>query len=233
MPARLPVAVLLSGSGSNFQAMLDRQAQGLLDVEFRLVLANNPGAFGLERARQAGIPALALDHRAFPSREAFDAAMVQALKDHGAEAVALAGFMRLLTPVFLDAFPGRVLNIHPALLPSFPGAHGQRDAAAFGVRLAGCTVHLVDELMDHGPVIIQAAIPVPPGLDEQELARRILRWEHRVYPQALQWLARGRLRVDGRQAVVEGAPAPEAMADPPRHVETGPALVYPPLEPGF
>lgn len=227
----LKLAVLVSGSGSNLQAMLDRKAQGLLDVDFRLVLSNKADANGLERARTAGIPALAIDHRQFPDREAFDTAMVAAIQDHGADAVALAGFMRMLTPTFLHAFPGRVLNIHPALLPSFPGIHGQRDAAVYGVTIAGCTVHLVDEQMDHGPIIIQAALPVPSGADGETLAARILAWEHRIYPQALQWLAQGRLRLEGRHVRVEGPSCPDAARAPGSHC--GEALVHPPLEPGF
>ena len=221
----LNLAVLVSGSGSNLQAMLDRKAQGLLDVDFRLVLSNKADAYGLERARAAGVPTLAIDHRQFPDREAFDAAMVAAIRDHGADTVALAGFMRLLTPTFLNAFPGRVLNIHPALLPSFPGARGQQDAAAYGVTIAGCTVHLVDEQMDHGPIVIQAAVPVPPGADGEALAARILTWEHRIYPQALQWLAQGRLRLEGRHVRIDGLAATPAAGSE--------ALVSPPLEPGF
>ncbi|GAB7082007.1 phosphoribosylglycinamide formyltransferase [Megalodesulfovibrio paquesii] len=221
----LKLAVLISGSGSNLQAMLDRKAQGALDVDFRLVLSNNPKAQGLERARQAGVPALALDHRQFSSREAFDAAMVAAIREHGADTIALAGFMRLLTPVFLGAFPGRVLNIHPALLPAFPGARAQQDAAAYGVAIAGCTVHFVDEQMDHGPVVIQAAVPVAPGSDTDTLAADILTWEHRIYPQALQWLAQDRLRLDGRRVRLE----PFSTAGAP----CAGALVHPPLEPGF
>lgn len=234
----LRAAVLLSGSGSNFQAMLDRKAEGRLDVDFRLCIANNPDAFGLERARQAGVTALAIDHREFDSREAFDAAMVAAIREHGADCIVLAGFMRRLTPTFLDAFPGRVINIHPALLPSFPGVHGQRDAAQYGVAIAGCTVHYVDEQIDHGPIIIQAAIPVLPGETEASLAPRILAWEHRIYPQALQWLATGRIRLEGRHVHVEGL-MPEAScvqygsAPVPATHDAQFALVNPPLEAGF
>ena len=185
------LAVLVSGSGSNLQAIIDKAESGALDADIRLVLSNRADAYGLERARRHKVPCLALEHGGYASREAFDQAMVDAIRASGADTVALAGFMRLLTPVFLAAFPGRVLNIHPALLPSFKGAHGQRDAAEYGVRLSGCTVHFVDEHMDHGPIIIQAAVPALADDDGETLGSRILALEHRVYPQALQWLAQG------------------------------------------
>ncbi|MDD4732788.1 MAG: phosphoribosylglycinamide formyltransferase [Desulfovibrio sp.] len=222
----LPIAVLVSGGGSNLQSIIDRIESGTLDAEIRLVLSNKPDAYGLTRARNHGIPAVALEHTRYGSREEFDQAMVRTIRDHGAESVILAGFMRILTSEFLNAFPGRVLNIHPALLPSFPGAHGQRDAADYGVRIAGCTVHFVDEKMDHGPVIIQAAVPARPGEDEETLGGRILTLEHRIYPQAVQWLAQGRLRMAGRHVQLdpsEAAPAPQPEN----------ALVNPPLENGF
>lgn len=205
----LPLAVLISGGGSNLQSILDTIDAGALNAQVRVVLSNKPEAYGLERARRRGIPAIALPHADFPSRQAFDAEMVRVIGDHGITAgvgaVALAGFMRMLTPEFLRAFPERVLNIHPALLPSFPGVHGAADAAGYGVRLAGCSVHFVDEIMDHGPVIIQAAVPSLPGEGAEALAARILRLEHCVYPQALAWLAQGRLSIKGRHVLVEKA----------------------------
>jgi len=222
----LPVAVLVSGSGSNLQALIDRVEDGALDAELRLVLSNRPDAFGLERARRHGVPALCLPHGDYPDRQAFDRAMIRALREAGAQAVVLAGFMRLLTPEFLQAFPGRVLNVHPALLPGFPGANGQRDAADYGVKLSGCTVHFVDELMDHGPVVVQAAVPAWPDDTAESLGARILALEHRVLPQAVQWLAAGRLRVEGRKVHLLAGGAP--LAEPPSA-----ALVHPPLEAGF
>lgn len=226
----LPIAVLVSGSGSNLQSIIDRIEAGVLDARIALVLSNKPEAFGLERARKHGIPALALPHGGYDSREAFDAAMVAAIREAGAEAVVLAGFMRMLTSSFLAAFPGRVVNIHPALLPSFAGTHGARDAADYGVKIAGCTVHFVDEIMDHGPVIIQAAVPALAHDDGDALARRILALEHRIYPQAIQWLAKGRLSLADRKVHV--TPPPPGQAVPP--AETPPnALVSPPLEMGF
>lgn len=230
-----PLAVLVSGGGSNLQSILDKIDSGALPAEVRLVLSNKPEAYGLERARARGIPAVALPHAGFPSRLAFDQEMVRIIREHGVDeshgAVALAGFMRMLTPEFLRAFPQRVVNIHPALLPSFPGTHGARDAADYGVRLAGCTVHFVDEIMDHGPVIIQAAVPALSGPGGGEggdaLAARILKLEHCIYPQALCWLAQGRLSIQGRHVLVEGA-APASLG-----AQGQPFIASPGLEPGF
>lgn len=224
----MKLAVLASGSGSNLQSIFQHVDAGRIDAKVCVVFSNNPEAYALERARAQGVPAVGLFHRDFHSREAFDAAMVDVLHSHSVDAVALAGFMRMLTPTFLDAFPMRVVNIHPAILPSFPGAHGQRDAAQFGVKLAGCTVHFVDEEMDHGPIIIQAAIPVAKAVEGDALARAILRLEHRIFPQALAWLAADRLRVEDRFVIVENSQEPCCFED-----ECGPALVSPPLEPGF
>ena len=152
----LKIAILASGSGTNAQSMIDKAAQGVLDIDIRLIAGNRPGAKVFERAEKAGIPHVCIDHKAFADRESFDREMVAAIKASGAEYVVLAGYMRLLTSTFLQAFPGRVINIHPAILPSFPGAHGGPDAQAYGVKITGCTVHFVEELVDSGPVIIQA-----------------------------------------------------------------------------
>lgn len=222
----LALAVLVSGSGSNLQSIIDKIEAGKLDAEIKIVISNNPEAYGLQRAKDHDIPYASIPHGYFKSREEFDAKMVEEIMDAGADTVALAGFMRMLTPVFLDAFHNRVINIHPALLPSFPGVHGQGDAAEYGVKISGCTVHFVDEKMDHGSIIIQAAVPAMPGEDGGSLGKRILALEHRVYPQALQWLAQGRLRLDGRYVHVDGAPAGLAPQD-------GAFLVNPPLEEGF
>ena len=222
----LPIAVLVSGSGSNLQALIDRAESGALEARIALVLSNKPDAYGLERARKHGLTAVSLPHGQYPNRLEFDRAMIRIITDSGARAVVLAGFMRMLSPEFLGAFPGRVINIHPALLPSFPGVHGQRDAADYGVTLAGCTVHFVDELMDHGPVIIQAVVPAYPEDDGQTLGGRILALEHRVLPQAVNWLAQGRLSLEGRKVRLRPAATPKA--DPPAN-----ALINPPLELGF
>jgi phosphoribosylglycinamide formyltransferase-1 len=201
----IALGVLVSGSGSNLQAILDRVREGSLDADIRLVIANKPDALGLERAREAGIPTACVLHADFPQREDFDRELVRLLQEAGVEWVALAGFMRILTPAFLTPFAGRVVNIHPALLPACAGLHAQAQQAAHGVRLAGCTVHFVDEEMDHGPIIIQAAVPAFADDDGESLGGRILQMEHRIYPQALQWIAQGRVRVDGRQVRVDGA----------------------------
>lgn len=198
----MKLGVLISGSGTNLQAILDAVAEGRLDAEVRLVLSNRPKAGGLERARRAGVPALCISHKRFQTREAFEEAMVSALLEHGVEWVALAGFMRVLTSTLLRAFPGRVVNIHPALLPAFPGVDAQRQALEYGVKFSGCTVHFVDEGVDTGPIIGQAVVPVLEGDDVEALRARILEQEHRLYPQVLQLLAEGRVLREGRRTRV-------------------------------
>ena len=196
-------AVLVSGSGTNLQAMLDAAARGALTpARLALVVSNVPGVLALDRAAAAGLPTRCLDHRGFASRTAFEEALLATLRDHQIEAVALAGFMRLLGPPLLDAFPGRVINIHPSLLPAFPGLHAQRQALAHGVKIAGCTVHFVDPGTDSGPIIAQAAVPVLDDDDEATLGARILGEEHRLYPQVMRWLAEERLERRGRQVTL-------------------------------
>jgi phosphoribosylglycinamide formyltransferase 1 len=222
----LPIAVLVSGGGSNLQSLIDHIEQGTLDARIVLVISNKPGAYGLERAKRHALPSTVISNADFPNREEFDRELVKAIRQAGAETVVLAGFMRILTPLFLRSFPQRVINIHPALLPSFPGVHGQAQAVEHGVRLAGCTVHFVDEEVDHGPIIIQAAVPVLESDDASTLGERILRLEHRILPQAVQWLAQGRLRVSGRKVLLDHSGAQfEAQDD-------FPCLVHPPLESG-
>lgn len=196
---RLKIAVLASGSGSNLQAIIDEIQSGLLPAELVLVLSDKPQAYALQRAEAAGVATKVLLPADFASREDYDAELVRLLKASGAEAVALAGYMRLVTPVLLQAFPQRVLNIHPALLPSFPGLHGQRQAFEYGVKVAGCTVHFVDEGMDSGPIILQAPVPVLEDDDAERLAARILEQEHIIYPLALRLLAEGKLHIEGRR----------------------------------
>ena len=228
----LRIAIIASGSGSNAEAIMRKAKEGVLDVEVVCVISNRPGAGVLARANDYGVPAHVLDHTSFVTREAFDAALVDMLRTYEPEYIALAGYMRLLTPIFLGAFPGRVLNIHPALSPSFPGAHGQRDAHEYGVKIAGCTVHFVDEKMDHGAIIIQAAVPVPTGETVNELKARILALEHRVYPQALQWLAQGRLQCQGRHTTF--LPDNHISSKTKHDKDNNTAyLVCPPLEDGF
>ena len=196
---RLKIAVLASGSGSNLQAIIDEIKSGFFFFVLALVLSDKPQAYALQRAEAAGVPTKVLLPADFASREDYDAELVRLLKASGAEAVALAGYMRLVTPVFLQAFPHRVLNIHPALLPSFPGLHGQRQAFEYGVKVAGCTVHFVDEGMDSGPIILQAPVPVLEDDDADSLAARILEQEHIIYPLALRLLAEGKLLIEGRR----------------------------------
>lgn len=195
--ARARLAVLISGSGSNLQALLDACAQADFPAEVACVVSNVPTAFGLERARKAGVPAVALDHKAFGSRGDFERALEEELGKAGVEWVCLAGFMRLLSAEFLARFPGRVLNIHPALLPAFPGLHAPRQALERGVKIAGCTVHFVDAGTDTGPIIAQAAVPVLPGDDEASLSARILVEEHRLYPLAVRLAVTGKVTLEG------------------------------------
>jgi phosphoribosylglycinamide formyltransferase 1 len=197
------IGVLISGSGTNLQAIIDAAERGALCADIRVVISNRAAAYGLERARKHGIPAVVIDHRRFPSREDFDRALLKELSERGVELVACAGFMRLLSPVMLAAFPNRIMNIHPALLPSFVGTHGQRDAVQYGVRISGCTVFFVNEGVDVGPIIIQAAVPVMPGDDEERLAARVLEQEHRIYPEAIRLYQQGRLTVAGRIVVIK------------------------------
>jgi phosphoribosylglycinamide formyltransferase 1 len=214
--SRLALGILASGSGSNLQAILDAIREGRLSAEARVVVCNRPGAGAIARAEADGVPVDLVDHRAVASREAFDARLVEILRARGVELVCLAGFDRLITPVFVEAFRDRILNVHPALLPSFKGLHGQRQALEYGAKIAGCTVHFVDEQTDHGPIVIQAAVPVLEDDDEASLARRILEQEHRIYPEAIRLFAEGRLQIEGRRVRILGA------AD-----EPGPALARP------
>ena len=202
----IAIGVLVSGSGTNLQAILDRVAAKRLDGRIAIVVSNRPDVRALERAAAAGVPTRVLDHRTFAQREAFDAALVGTLREAGVELVVLAGFDRLVTRILLEAFPQRVINIHPGLLPAFKGLHAQRDALEYGVKLAGATVHLVDEETDHGPIIVQGAVAVRPDDTEETLRDRILAVEHEIYPAAIQLFAEGRIEVRGRRVVVRGEP---------------------------
>jgi phosphoribosylglycinamide formyltransferase 1 len=196
------IGVLVSGSGSNLQSIIDNIEAGKLQAGIACVISNNANAFALERARRHGVPALHLDHRLFSGREAYDTALVETLCEYDVDLVVLAGFMRIITPVLIDAFPHAIMNIHPALLPSFPGLHAQRQALDYGVKVSGCTVHFVDAGTDTGPVIIQAAVPVQEGDTEESLSARIQTEEHRIYPQAIKLYAEGLLKVEGRRVIV-------------------------------
>jgi phosphoribosylglycinamide formyltransferase 1 len=194
------VVVLVSGHGSNLQALLDAAAGPGAGMAVVLVVADRPGAHGLERARRAGVDTAVVRPADHPDRPAFDLALRDLVAGARPDVVCLAGFMRILGPAFVRAFPDRIVNTHPSLLPAFRGAHAVRDALAYGVKVTGCTVHLVDEEVDHGPVLFQAAVPVEAGDDEERLHERIKREEHRLLPLAVRLVAEGRVRVEGRRA---------------------------------
>ncbi len=198
------LGVLISGAGTNLQAIIDAILRGDLKAEIRLVISNRSDAQGLERARRHGIATEVIEHRKFTSREDFDRAVAAALRDREVELVALAGFMRLFSAAMLDAFPGRIMNVHNSLLPSFPGIHGPKDAIDYGVKIAGCSVFFVSAGVDTGPIIVQAAVPVLAGDDEQRLAARILQQEHRIFPFAIRLFQEGRLAIEGRRVIIKG-----------------------------
>ncbi|MBS1188419.1 MAG: phosphoribosylglycinamide formyltransferase [Rhodocyclaceae bacterium] len=191
------IVILISGRGSNMEALIRARDAGELPVNIAAVISNRPDAEGLATAQAAGIATWVMNHKAFPDRESFDAALAECIDDFAPDLVVLAGFMRILTEEFVRHYEGRLLNIHPSLLPSFPGLHTHQQALDEGVRLHGCTVHFVTPALDHGPVILQAAVPVLDGDDEATLAARVLAQEHRIYPQAVRWFAEGRLRLEG------------------------------------
>ncbi len=197
------VAVLASGSGSNFGALASALQQPGSAAQLVHLVCNVPGAKVLERAAAAGVPATVVDHRSFSSREAFDARVAEVVRQTGADLVCLAGYLRLVTPAFLRAFPGRVINLHPALLPSFPGLHAVRQALDAGVRITGVTVHFVDEGTDTGPVIAQAAVPVLPDDDEASLGARVHAQEHLLYPRVVDAIARGSVQLHGRRVTLK------------------------------
>jgi phosphoribosylglycinamide formyltransferase-1 len=197
---KLRVGVLASGRGSNLQSIIDRSLAGEIDVEVAVVVSDVEDAYALTRARQVGIPAVHVPPGRFKTKLTPEAERdyIAVLEEHGVEVVALAGFMRILHDDFLERYAGRVVNIHPALLPSFPGLHGPKQAVDYGVKWSGATVHFVDAGVDTGPIIAQAAVPVMDDDTEETLAARILEQEHRIYPEALQLIAEGKLRIDGR-----------------------------------
>jgi len=197
------LGVLVSGSGSNLQSIIDHIERGLLDAEIRMIISNNPEAYALVRARKHGIPYTVLEHRDFTAREDFDRKMIEVFNLSGVELVIMAGFMRILSPLFLSAFPMKIMNIHPAILPSFPGMHAQKRAFDYGVKFSGCTVHFADEGIDTGPIIIQAIVPVFDQDTDSTLAQRILKEDHRIFPKAIQLYAEGKLDVVGRKVRVK------------------------------
>lgn len=201
--AKARIAVLVSGNGSNFQAIVDAIEAGLISTgEIVCLISNKADAFALERAKKHAIKSLVLDHKAYPNRQAYDAALVATLQEHQVDLVVLAGFMRLLSPVMIDAFPNRIMNIHPALLPAFPGIDAQKQAFEYGVRYTGCTVHFVDSGTDTGPIILQAVVPVLADDTLENLTQRIHGEEHRTYVEAVRLYCEGRLQVEGRRVRV-------------------------------
>ena len=209
------IVILISGRGSNMLALLDAVASGELPVRVAGVIANRPQAEGIQLAAARGIPTAIVDHRQFADRDAFDMALADRIDAFAPDLVVLAGFMRILTDVFVTRFTGRLINIHPSLLPAYPGLHTHRRALEDGVRVHGCTVHFVTPALDHGPIIIQAAVPVLDGDDEATLAQRVLAEEHRVYTLAVHWFIEGRLTIrDGRVQVAGQHRASEALHAP-------------------
>jgi phosphoribosylglycinamide formyltransferase-1 len=208
MPTTCNVVVLISGSGSNLQALIDRSTAGDSPVRIRAVIANRADAYGLERARAAGIDTRVLDHKTFAGREAFDAALIEAIDAFAPQLVVLAGFMRILSPDFVRHYAGRLLNIHPSLLPKYKGLHTHQRALEAGDAEHGCSVHFVTEELDGGPLVVQAVIPVQAGDSLDSLAQRVHEQEHLIYPLAVRWFAEGRLRLGAQGAMLDGQPLP-------------------------
>lgn len=205
------IVILISGRGSNMQAVLDAR----LDATIAAVVCNNPSAGGLELARSRGVETAIVNHREYPDRAAFDKVLGEKIASYRPDLIVLAGFMRILTPAFIERFNDRIMNIHPSLLPAFPGMDTHRRALEEGVRVHGCTVHFVTSDLDHGPIVVQAAVPVLPDDDEQRLAARVLEQEHRVYPQAIRWFLDGRLAIEnGRVRIAGDCRYPAALISP-------------------
>ena len=199
------IGVLVSGRGSNLQAIINAIKEGRLEADLRVVISDNPDAYALKRCEREGIKSKVISRSGFKSRQEFEKSFASALKGEEVELVVLAGFMRILKSAFLSHFPEKVINIHPSLIPSFQGLNAQKRAVEFGVKVSGCTVHIVDSSVDGGPVIAQAVVPVLPEDDEESLSERILSYEHRILPQVIQWFSEGRVRVEGRRVLIEGA----------------------------
>ena len=196
------LGVLISGRGTNLQAIIDAIQEEKLDARVGVVVSNKANAAGLERAQRAGITTSVIIHKDFPSRDAFDERVLEELRKYEVDVLCLAGFMRILSPVLVRAFPNRVLNIHPALLPSFIGLHGQQQALEYGVKVSGATVHIVDEKLDHGPILLQSAVPVRGDDTEESLSAQILKEEHRLYPEAIGLLLDGKFKFKDRRAML-------------------------------
>jgi phosphoribosylglycinamide formyltransferase-1 len=203
MSGLLKLGVLISGNGSNLQSIVDHIEEGSLKAIIKIVISNNPEAYGITRAKKHEIPVVILKNGDFKNKEEFDLELIRILKNNYVDLVILAGFMRIITPTLLKAFPHKIMNIHPALLPSFPGIHGQKQALEYGVKLSGCTVHFIDEGVDTGPIIMQKAVQVFDNDTEEILAARILKEEHRIYSQAIQLFAEGKIEIKGRKVRIK------------------------------
>jgi len=199
----LNLGVLASGRGSNFQSIIDEIEKGSLIAEIRLLIVDNPSAYAIERAKKHSIECIYINPKEFDSKHSFFMHIAEELKQRDVELIILAGFMRIVGKPLIEAFPNRIMNIHPSLLPSFPGLHGQKQAIDYGVKISGCTVHFVDEGIDTGPIIIQASVPVSPDDTEETLSERILKMEHKIFPEAIRLYAEGRLKVEGRVVKVK------------------------------
>lgn len=199
MDKKTRLAVFVSGSGTNLQAIIDAKIQ---NVEIAVVVSNNPGAYALDRAKRHGIPVEVVDHRNYPLREEFEREILTRLEPYNIDLIALAGFMRILSPLFIRLYKNRIINLHPALLPSFPGTHAAKQALDYGVKFTGCTVHFVDEGVDTGPIIIQAVVPIYDTDTEDSLLERIHKEEYRIYPEAIRLFAEGKLKIEGRRVFI-------------------------------
>jgi len=202
------IGVLVSGSGTNLQSIIDAIEAGRCDASIKVIISNRPDAFALERAKKHGIAKAVVRVKDFPGREAFDTEILRILRENGVELIVLAGFMRIISRVLLDAYHMRIMNIHPSLLPSFPGLEVHKAALEYGVKFSGCTVHFVDGGLDSGPIIIQAAVPVKDEDTVESLSKRILAEEHRIYPEAIQLYSEGRLEVRGRRVFIRNSQPP-------------------------
>ncbi|MEW6066857.1 MAG: phosphoribosylglycinamide formyltransferase [Nitrospirota bacterium] len=196
--SKLKIGVLASGRGSNFQSIIDAINSGQLNAHIAILITDNASAFAIERAKKHGIEHLVMDIREYGSKDDYFEKIAMEMKKRGVELVVLAGFMRIVKKPLIDAFPNKIMNIHPAILPAFPGLHGQKQALEYGVKISGCTVHFVDDGMDTGPIIIQAAVPIFHGDTEETLSERILKLEHKIYPEAIRLFSEGRLEIDAR-----------------------------------
>ena len=215
MTATLTLGVLASGRGSNFQSIIDGIESGYVSAKVAVLITDNPDAFAIERAKKHNIESLVLKPRDFADRDAYYTQIAGELKKRGVKLVILAGFMRVVGKALIDKYTNKIMNIHPALLPSFPGLHGQKQAADYSVKISGCTVHFVDEGMDTGPIIAQAAVPAYHDDTEDTLSKRILTQEHRIFPYAIKLYAEGRISVEGRNVVIKGDREESVMINPP------------------